>query len=99
MNGEISLDTNVIIKFFKGDPGAVKIIAGVSSISLTVPVVAELLYAAKNSARKEENLSTYKNFIKLCRVLPITQETADIYSDMRLSLKQQDDLSPEMTCG
>lgn len=95
MNGKISLDTNIIIKFFKGDRVIIDFVRNHSVLYLTIPVVAELLFAAKNSGRKEENLAKYREFINLCNVLPLTQRTAEMYSDIRLELKQMGRPIPE----
>ncbi len=51
MNGRISLDTNIVIKLFKNDPYITKLITENTSIYLSGPVVAELLFAARNSTR------------------------------------------------
>ncbi|MDP3143218.1 MAG: PIN domain-containing protein, partial [Candidatus Omnitrophota bacterium] len=46
----ISLDTNIVIRLFKNDPIIVKKLTSLTAIYLTVPVIAELLYGAENSA-------------------------------------------------
>lgn len=95
MSGEISLDTNIVIRLFKNDPLVTKKLASLSNIYLPIPVIAELLFAAKNSSRPEENLDTYNEFIDTCKVLNITRKTADYYSTIRLDLKQRGCPIPE----
>lgn len=95
MNGKISLDTNIVIRLFKNDPDVTKMLANLSTIYLPTPVIAELLFAARNSARSEENLIAYNEFIDTCNVLNITRETANHYSTIRLDLKQKGSPVPE----
>lgn len=95
MNGRISLDTNIVIRLFKNDPIIVKKLTSLTAICLTVPVIAELLYGAENSARKEENLRNYNKFIDECDILPLTRKTAEQYSKIRMRLKQRGNPIPE----
>lgn len=89
MNGRISLDTNVVIRLFKNDPFVTKMLANLSTIYLPTPVIAELLFTARNSSRSKENLKAYNEFVDACNVLNITRETANYYSVIRLELKQK----------
>jgi len=95
MTGRISLDTNVVIGLFRHDQRILGIIASHSTICLPVPVVAELLYAARNSFRVTDNLKTHNDFIDACAILNITKETADRYSMLRLLLKRKGKPIPE----
>lgn len=95
MNGRISLDTNIIIRLFRNDPIIIKMFATVTSFCLPVPVIAELLFAARNSSRQKENLKVYHEFINACIVLNVTRETANHYSVVRLELKQKGRPIPE----
>lgn len=95
MNGRISLDTNIVIRLFKNDPLITRILPNFSTFYLPVPVVAELLFAARNSSKPEENLKIYNEFIDTCNVLNITRETAHHYSVIRLWLKEKGSPIPE----
>lgn len=95
MSGRISLDTNIVIRLFKNDPEITKTLTTVSTFCLPIPVIAELLFTAKNSSRQEENLKIYNEFINVCNVLNITRKTADHYSSIRLELKQKGRPIPE----
>lgn len=95
MSGKISLDTNIVIRLFKNDPIVVQKLTSSTSIYLTVPVIAELLYGAENSVRKEENLKNYNKFIDECNILPLTRKTAEQYSKIRMRLKQRGNPIPE----
>lgn len=95
MNGRISLDTNIVIRLFKNDPIVAKMLTGLSVLYLPVPVIAELIFTARNSSRSGENLKKYNEFIDACNILNITRETADHYSVIRLELKQKGRPIPE----
>lgn len=95
MNGRISLDTNIVIRLFKNDPKITNTLVTVSTFCLPIPVIAELLFTARNSSRQKENLKVYNEFIDACNVLNITRETANHYSIIRLELKQKGRPIPE----
>lgn len=95
MNGRISLDTNIVIRLFKNDPIVTKALDTIATICLPTPVIAELLFAARNSTYQKENLKVYNEFINACTVLNITRETANLYSIIRLDLKQKGRPIPE----
>src|SRR6266567_3555462 len=88
MSGRICLDTNVVIRIFRNDPLTQAFLTQYARCCLPVPVVAELLFAAKNSTRTLENLEIYTQFIDVCTVIGITRKTAEFYSDIRLQLKR-----------
>ncbi|MBI5676471.1 MAG: type II toxin-antitoxin system VapC family toxin [Nitrospirae bacterium] len=94
MSGKISLDTNIVIRLFKNDPVVIQKLTH-TSVCLTIPVVAELLYGAENSAKREENLKKYNQFIDACNILTITRNTAEQYSKIRMHLKKQGNPIPE----
>lgn len=95
MNGRFNLDTNIVIRLFKNDPIITKTLVTVSTFCLPIPVIAELLFTARNSSRQKENLKVYNEFIDVCNVLNITRETANHYSVIRLELKQKGRPIPE----
>ncbi|MDO8745824.1 MAG: type II toxin-antitoxin system VapC family toxin [Candidatus Brocadiaceae bacterium] len=95
MNGRISLDTNIVIRLFKNDLLVTKALDTITTICLPTPVIAELLFAARNSTYQKENLKVYNEFINACTVLNITRETANLYSIIRLELKHKGRPIPE----
>jgi len=54
MNGRISLDTNIVIRLFKNDPIVTKALDTITTICLPTPVIAELLFAARNSTYQKK---------------------------------------------
>jgi len=95
MSGKICLDANIVIRVFRNDPLVTAFLDRYPRCFLPVPVVAELLFAAKNSARSAENLTIYLQFIDACSILGITRKTADCYSNIRLLLKRDGKPIPE----
>ena len=68
----LAFDTNIVIRFFKNDPVITNRLASSPTVYLPVPVIAKLLFAARNSSRTEENLKIYNEFIATCNYLSIT---------------------------
>ena len=91
----LAFDTNIVIRFFKNDPVITNRLTSSPIIYLPIPVIAELLFAARNSSRPEENLKIYNEFIATCNFMSITKETANQYSITRLQLKQKGRPIPE----
>ena len=88
MPGEAALDTNIIIAYFKSEPAIKKKVLALERVCLPVPVVGELLFAAENSERRHENPTIYHEFIKACRVLNLTRQTAAVYARIKRDLKR-----------
>ena len=76
-------------------PLLLKHLTRLATICLPTPVIVELLFAARNSTYQKENLKVYNEFINACTVLNITRETANLYSIIRLELKQKGRPIPE----
>lgn len=89
MTVNISLDTSVAIRILNGEIVASSKILKISEIFLSPIVVGELLFGAENSRRSIKNLPKYLEFIKACRTIPLDGRTAEIYSQVRLALKQK----------
>lgn len=95
MAGETALDTSVAIRYLNDDPTVVERVTALPTVVLPLPVVGELLYGAKNSARPLQNLTRYLQFIEACLVIPFGRETATSYTQTRLSLKRKGRPIPE----
>nr|WP_267871665.1 hypothetical protein [Nostoc sp. CHAB 5715] len=65
------------------------------NIVLPLPIVAELLFGAENSARSLQNLTRYLQFIEACAVVTMGRQTATSYAQTRLSLKRKGRPIPE----
>jgi len=95
MNGNIALDTSVVIHYLNGNQKIVNNVLQFDIIILPVNVVGELIFGAENSGKKLKNLTKYFQFIDACIVLPIGRKTAEIYAQTRLNLKQKGKPIPE----
>jgi len=89
MSGEIALDTSVAVRFLNGDTAIVSRVLALPEVVLPIVVVGELLFGAENSTRPLQNLPRYLEFIEACIVLPLSRETAIVYAQTRLKLKQK----------
>ncbi|MDX2250439.1 MAG: type II toxin-antitoxin system VapC family toxin [Bacteroidia bacterium] len=92
---KVILDTNVVIGYFSGDTRLEAILANTIHWYLPVPVVGELLFGARNSARASENIALYQQFIADCHLLTLDAEVADVYSQIRIQLKKDGHPIPE----
>lgn len=95
MNGKISIDTDIAIKFLNGDKTIDSFLSQYSEFFLPVIVVGELIFGALNSKHPEQNLARHKKLIQRARLLEITETTADIYARTRLILKKNGKPIPE----
>lgn len=84
------LDTNIVIAYLNGNKTiAERIRSKLPDIAISSVVLAELLFGARASARREENLSKLEMFVQLVQIVGFEQKGADSYSKIRLSLKQK----------
>jgi len=94
MNGS-AIDTNVIIKFLNGDEKARQIFDENQDIAIPVTVVGELVFGACKSARRQENLKLFNDFISQYPILQIDKSVADIYGELKASLASKGINLPE----
>jgi len=94
MNGS-AIDTNVIIKFLNGDEKARQIFDENQDIAIPVTVVGELVFGAYKSARRQENLELFNNFISQYSILSIDKAVADIYGEIKAGLASKGINLPE----
>ncbi len=93
MSGKL-LDTNVIIRFIKGDGGLDDIFEsdGLYFSSITL---GELLYGAECSQRKKENASVYSAFCDELREIHPDRYVAPYYAKIKAQLKTDGHPIPE----
>ncbi|MBD2303514.1 type II toxin-antitoxin system VapC family toxin [Nostoc sp. FACHB-87] len=89
MNGNVALDTSVAVRFLNGDQAVVAQVLALTTVILPTVVVGELLFGAENSSRPLQNLPRYLEFIETCEVVTLGRETAVVYAQTRLALKQK----------
>ena len=86
MNGDM-LDTNVIIKFLAGDEAAKPLVDNASEILVSVIVVGELQYGAQKSSRTESNLMLFAKFLSNLTIIPVDENIAAIYGELKEQLR------------
>ena len=86
MAGDLLVDTSVAIDYMRGEPAARRVIAAASRLYAASVVLGELLHGAERSPRRIENLARVERFTAQVEVLPVDEETAHHYSDIRTSL-------------
>ena len=94
MSGDM-LDTNVIIKYLAGDESAKQLIDNASDISVSVIVVGELQYGAQKSSRTESNLALFKNFLSCFTIIPVDENIAAMYGEVKEQLRSKGVNIPE----
>ncbi len=96
MNGnKVALDTSQAIALLNASEGVGEKIGSYEEIYLPVPVVGELRFGALNSRHVVENLSHIEFLVSHCSALNINLVTSEIYSRIRMELKQKGKPIPE----
>lgn len=85
------IDTNAYSHFLAGDKDIKSVLEESSKVFLSVVVIGELLIGYKSGSKEQKNRELLKTFINKPTVTVIhsNQETADIYSNIFLDLKNQ----------
>jgi tRNA(fMet)-specific endonuclease VapC len=94
-SGKALVDTNVVIAMFAGDPGIVNDLCNRAAVFLCVPVLGELRYGAKASARVETNLARLDELARAIAVLPCDAGTAAAYAQVKFALRKKGRPIPE----
>lgn len=91
----IALNTNIAIGILNGQKEILRKVQKYKMVYLPVTVSGELLFGAKNSEKRAENLKNFRSFISNCEILEINNLVAEEYSDIRLELKKRGKPIPE----
>ncbi len=84
------LDTNIVIAFLSGNQAvADQLKSHLPEVAISSPVLAELLYGARASARMSENIERLNQFLQIVDLVDFDQASAESYSRIRLSLRQK----------
>jgi tRNA(fMet)-specific endonuclease VapC len=94
------LDTNICIYVLKGRPAALGERFGQIPEQLCISTItlAELLYGAENSERREQNLHTVAQFSARLETLPFDAKAAANYGQLRAALGVRASRLDCMTC-
>jgi tRNA(fMet)-specific endonuclease VapC len=79
-------DTTVIVGYFRRDADLHKRIDQVSDVYMPLVVLGELFYGAYKSANPTKMLSQVRAFLSGCILLEPSQETADLYGQIKANL-------------
>ena len=88
MPSEYLLDTNTVIYLFKNDAEVQRKEQQHPLRFLPFITAMELMFGAKRSARREENLLKYNRFLAKFSTLYPDRQTLDVYGDIRLALQK-----------
>lgn len=87
---KVLLDTNAYVKFLSGDERVLEVLGKAETVYIPVVVIAELLVGFKGGTKRAENQRSLDKFLhkSTVKVLNITAETAEIFSEIQYKLKK-----------
>ena len=88
MNGKL-VDTNVIIRFFKGETELFSLFDDMENLYISSITVGELMYGAELSKKSDFNRENYFCFCQQMKVLYPDLEIAKSYGKIKASLKEK----------
>ena len=94
MNGKL-VDTNVIIRFFKGETELFSLFDDMKNLYISSITVGELMYGAELSKKSDFNRENYFCFCQQMKVLYPDLEIAKSYGIIKASLKSKGKHIPE----
>ena len=94
MNGKL-VDTNVIIRFFKGQTELFSLFDDMENLYVSSISVGELMYGAELSQKKDYNSTGYSSFCEQMKVLNVDMEIAKRYGKIKSVLKSKGHPIPE----
>ncbi len=95
MDGKFLLDTNIIIKLFRGDKSIENAIISAELIFVSSIVVGELFHGAYLSQEIDLNKERIKSFVETCTILSPDFESAEEYGKIKSELKRKGKPIPE----
>ncbi|MBQ9623162.1 MAG: type II toxin-antitoxin system VapC family toxin [Treponema sp.] len=94
MNGKL-IDTNVIIRFFKGETEFFSLFDDMEQLYVSSVSVGELMYGAELSKKSDFNRQNYFCFCEQMKVLQPDLEVAKMYGKIKSNLKAKGRPIPE----
>ncbi len=95
MNGNILLDTSIVIPFFNNDISIREKLSKAQNVFVPFVVIGELYYGAYKSFRTIENIRRIDIFVNDSVVLSYSTEVAREYGKLKTELKNQGSPIPE----
>jgi tRNA(fMet)-specific endonuclease VapC len=87
------LDTNIVARLLDGDDSVLNRLARVEPSDVGIPllVLAELLFGAEKSARREQNCARVRRLTETLPMLPVGMAVVDRYAVVRARLSESGD--------
>lgn len=85
------LDTNVVARLLDGDERALRRLSGVEpgDVGLPLLVIAELLFGAEKSMRRDQNLARVQRLTERLPVLPVNLAVVARYATVRAQVERR----------
>ncbi len=84
-------DTNAFSALFKGDERVVKALSAAETVRVSTVVMGELYFGFKNGSRYRKNREVLDRFLQkpTVKIVNVSPDTADIFSEIYLNLKKK----------
>ena len=79
---KILLDTNIVIEVLNGNKEIADKINDLSGFSISAVVLGELYIGVNRVSNKSKHLKMLRDFLQLCTVIDVTEETAQHYGEI-----------------
>ncbi len=85
---DLILDTNAVSAIAQGEPGAARHFAHAAQVAIPVIVLGEYRFGIGQSRHQQEYEHWLGEMVSVTWVLPIDEETATRYAELRIELKR-----------
>jgi tRNA(fMet)-specific endonuclease VapC len=86
----VLLDTNAYVGFLSGEERVLDVLAGADTVFMSAVVLGELFAGFRGGTKEKANRALLDRFLAkpTVAVLDVTQETAEIFGDLKSALKR-----------
>ena len=84
--GRMAIDSNLAIAILNGESGLAERLEELGEVLLPAPVLGELLYGARRSARVAENEQRVRNLTRVTRFIPCDEAACEAYGTAKARL-------------
>jgi tRNA(fMet)-specific endonuclease VapC len=95
VSGNLLLDTNAVIAFFKMEPSALTLVGPITECFVPSIVIGELFYGALHSTQVSQNTERIQIFAESVTILDCDRETAKEYGRIKHNLRTAGTPIPE----
>ena len=93
-HSSVLLDTSVVIAHLRGEPAVTDHLMRTRAF-VPLTVIGELHFGACNSSNPSKNMASIRSFLESCRVLLLTERTAELYGQIKTELELAGKRIPE----